>query len=529
MDLGAWADKELAKVGKKEVKKLKIVGKDNKITLPPKLFTKSPEEKKDSDKNSQNNSPAKHEDQHSIQKSPRVEEKKVTAAPISQKPFKKPALKIPDDLKIKPQTKINEGKSETIKIAQKSPRQLHAETGASQKSPRGVEIPAKPEIARKTPTPTEEHKKPVSQNPFSEVAKAQAGSKPAGLIPVKLKKKLKIPDEVPAVPHKDSPPKLEEKKEEKKEDKVKKPILDPSKLKFLKKPIPVKTNGSESGNSSGSRRTPEVPENFPLKPAVPVIIKPTVKKEDAINNAILNAQKNEQKNDDDEYKDDFEDIKDENVMASIQRAIKRENEAAAAYFESKQEITNEKVPVTTNFTKAIIISNDKMLDKAAKAEQERRLEKVKEHYEPMEEIFDPILELRPEGKQDRYFSKLAKGAISNMLVQTQDDAVSMEVQTEEINMEDKWQNAPLDYAKVYKNEKKEYDDTEIEIFLDKMMPLIETVISQPGDEGEAELSQGKKSIVENKGELNLTKEIIEKYNIAESNIISIFCTSLNNI
>jgi hypothetical protein len=71
-----------------------------------------------------------------------------------------------------------------------------------------------------------------------------------------------------------------------------------------------------------------------------------------------------------------------------------------------------------------------MIDKAAKAEQERRLERIKDRVGLMEESFEPIFELKPEGKQDRYFSRLTKGAISNVLVQTHDDAVSMEVQTD---------------------------------------------------------------------------------------------------
>lgn len=71
-----------------------------------------------------------------------------------------------------------------------------------------------------------------------------------------------------------------------------------------------------------------------------------------------------------------------------------------------------------------------MVDKAAKAEQERRLETIKDRIGLIEESFDPIFELKPEGKQDRYFSNLTKGVISNVLVQTQDDAVGMEIQTD---------------------------------------------------------------------------------------------------
>jgi len=86
--------------------------------------------------------------------------------------------------------------------------------------------------------------------------------------------------------------------------------------------------------------------------------------------------------------------------------------------------------VVASYTRAILIPNEKMIDKAAKAEQERRLEMIKDRVGLMEESFEPIFELKPEEKQDRYFSRLAKGAISNVLVQTNDDAVSMEVQTE---------------------------------------------------------------------------------------------------
>ena len=82
------------------------------------------------------------------------------------------------------------------------------------------------------------------------------------------------------------------------------------------------------------------------------------------------------------------------------------------------------------FTKAILMPSNKMIDQAAKAEQERRLEQIREGIQLMEETFDPFFELKPETKQERYFKRLAKGAISNTLTQTQEDAVSMEVQTE---------------------------------------------------------------------------------------------------
>ena len=82
------------------------------------------------------------------------------------------------------------------------------------------------------------------------------------------------------------------------------------------------------------------------------------------------------------------------------------------------------------FTKGFIIPNQKSVDQAAKAEQERRLERIRDRVELTEEAIEPVFELKPEGKQDRYFKRLAKGVICSMLSQTHDDAVPMEVQTD---------------------------------------------------------------------------------------------------
>lgn len=83
---------------------------------------------------------------------------------------------------------------------------------------------------------------------------------------------------------------------------------------------------------------------------------------------------------------------------------------------------------------------------------------------------------------------------------------------------EKWQNAPLDFSKSYA-ERKTADPAEIENFIEKMFPLIESAMSQYGDE-ELEGGQGKKEIAENDGELTLPQDICKELNIQSTKIVS---------
>jgi hypothetical protein len=87
-------------------------------------------------------------------------------------------------------------------------------------------------------------------------------------------------------------------------------------------------------------------------------------------------------------------------------------------------------------------------------------------------------------------------------------------------MTDKWQNAPLDYARAYDNSKGKYSDEEVGLFLEKMLPLIEHITSQVGD---IDLSQPKKTIIETKGVISFPKEITEGHpNIRNPKVIGKF-------
>jgi hypothetical protein len=166
------------------------------------------------------------------------------------------------------------------------------------------------------------------------------------------------------------------------------------------------------------------------------------------------------------------------------------------------------------FTRAVLIPSEKPIDLAAKAEQERRLALIRERIELTEDTFEPIYEQKPERRQDRYFKRLAKGGICNMLSQTNDDAVSMEVQTETMYLAfhpfseyaHQTQNAPTDFARSFEPQKKEVDPMELERFVERMLPLVETALSQ-GAGDDLESAQGKKTIVEAKGSLGLPAEL----------------------
>ncbi len=173
-----------------------------------------------------------------------------------------------------------------------------------------------------------------------------------------------------------------------------------------------------------------------------------------------------------------------------------------------------------SYTKAILIPSQKPLDQAAKAEQERRLERIRGTVELSEEVIEPLFEMKPEGKQDRYFTRLAKGAICSILSQTHDDAISMEVQTEPMyrgsvidrETQEAGQTAPLDYGREFgeTGKKREHDEAEIERFVDRMLPLIENITSQSVEE-ETELAGGKKTVVEEKGALILPEELRSRF------------------
>jgi len=82
---------------------------------------------------------------------------------------------------------------------------------------------------------------------------------------------------------------------------------------------------------------------------------------------------------------------------------------------------------------------------------------------------------------------------------------------------DKWQNAPLDYARTYDNSKGKHSDEEVELFLEKMLPLIEHITTQTGD---SDYSQPKKTIIEIKGRISFPKKINEEHpNIRNPRII----------
>lgn len=88
-------------------------------------------------------------------------------------------------------------------------------------------------------------------------------------------------------------------------------------------------------------------------------------------------------------------------------------------------------------------------------------------------------------------------------------------------MDDKWQNAPLDYARAYDNKGK-HSDEDVGQFLEKMLPLIEHITSQAG---EIDLSQPKKTIIETKGVLSFPREVTEEYqSITDPKIICNFAS-----
>lgn len=66
-----------------------------------------------------------------------------------------------------------------------------------------------------------------------------------------------------------------------------------------------------------------------------------------------------------------------------------------------------------------------------------------------EEFFN-VFEIVPQTPQDIYFQKIASGTLKTAIVSSTDECVDKDVQTEELGMEDKHNQAPEDSLKTYK-------------------------------------------------------------------------------
>jgi hypothetical protein len=60
-----------------------------------------------------------------------------------------------------------------------------------------------------------------------------------------------------------------------------------------------------------------------------------------------------------------------------------------------------------------------------------------------------MFELVPKTPMDNYFSKLTAGSLKTAVISTAEDNVERDVQTEELTMENKFNQAPEDFMRTY--------------------------------------------------------------------------------
>ena len=279
MNLDDWVNKELGSITKEGSKGKKVSKKDPKNPFPSKPVRRL---------NKEHQNPSSNEEVK--QKPPEPEEIPMA---FKRKPLgdRKKKLKFSDNPEEQPQI---------IKKSSKPKIQNQEDN-----NPLGVS----------NPLPNEDNKEDAVMN----------------LHPVKLKKKFKVKDTQIKI---NEDEKINPTQPEPVEEKPKKPTLDPSKLKFIKKSakrgFKYKIDPQAPASINSSQTNPPPPENFPMKPAIyENAPKLSQKNEAAIIDKIANAKKAEKEaNDDDDYKDDFED---EEVINNIQMAMKKENIAAQQY------------------------------------------------------------------------------------------------------------------------------------------------------------------------------------------------------
>lgn len=82
-----------------------------------------------------------------------------------------------------------------------------------------------------------------------------------------------------------------------------------------------------------------------------------------------------------------------------------------------------------------------------------RAEELRELVDLGHEEFFNIFEMVPQTPQDVYFAKLTAGVVKTAIISTGDDLVDRDVQTEDLGMEHKFNQAPDDILANYNKSK----------------------------------------------------------------------------
>ena len=124
------------------------------------------------------------------------------------------------------------------------------------------------------------------------------------------------------------------------------------------------------------------------------------------------------------------------------------------------------------------------IDHEAANLQVQRAEELREMVQLGHEENFNMFEMVPRTPHDNYFSKLTAGSLKTAIASTSEDNVERDVQTEELTMESKFNQAPEDFMKSYdtgkyqKKKRRENEALLLEKFVSRAGPLMETILEE---------------------------------------------------